>query len=60
LLFNYLDANLTSRDLIRLVGLIISQMDVTDFLASTVSASKMKMAEAPKPVPSTTGNNSAE
>lgn len=57
-LIKFLDANLTSRDLLRLTGLIISQMDVTDFLACTVSAGRMNMAGTSKQDQSTTGKSS--
>jgi hypothetical protein len=58
----YFDRNLSSRELLQVIHLIIAQMDVTDFLASIVSVKRMDLAGAinvnPE-IPSTTGKSSA-
>ena len=60
LIVRYLDRNLTAQELLRLVQLIILQMDVTDFLASFVSIRRLNLVEAKsKGNTSTTGKSSA-
>lgn len=60
-LIRYLDQNLTAQELLRLVQLVIMQMDVTNFLASFVSVKRMNLvAEASKKESmSTIGKSSA-
>lgn len=41
----FLDANLDAHELLRLVGLVVDQMGVADFLASTVSIRRLNLVE---------------
>ncbi len=45
-LTRYLNRNLTAQELLRLVQLVILQMDVTNFLASFVSIRRLNLVEA--------------
>jgi len=56
----YLDRNLDARELLRLVQLVIVQMDVTDFLASFVSIKRLNMVEAINRRNTSTGGKSSE
>ena len=51
----YLNDNLTTEELRNLINLVISQMDVTDFLASSVSIKRINLIETAKQEPLTTG-----
>lgn len=44
----YLDNNLSAGELLKLVSLVIAQMDVQDFLASFVSVKRLNLVEAKK------------
>ena len=58
-LIRYLNQNLTAQELLRLIQLILVQMDVTDFLASFVSIRRLNLVEAKsKENMSTTGKSS--
>ena len=44
----FLDANLDAHELLRLVGLVVDQMGVADFLASSVSIRRLNLIETGK------------
>jgi len=66
LLKRYLNDNLTPKELLQLLILVTNQMDVRDFLASTVLIKKLNLVETekkpekPKPNTQTTGKSSEE
>jgi hypothetical protein len=61
-LARYIDKNLSAQELLRLVKLVIMQMDVTNFLASFVSVKRLNLMEATKKkaTTSTIGESSGE
>jgi len=62
MLVRFMDYNTTPAELLQLINLMIAQMDVTDFLASSVSIRKLNLLEAKKkknPRTQTIGNTSA-
>ena len=48
LLCRFLDNNLTSNELLKILQLVIVQMDVTDFLASSASVKRLNLVEVAK------------
>lgn len=46
LLVRYINRNMTAKELLKLIQLVIVQMDVTDFLASFVSIKRLNLVEA--------------
>ena len=57
----FLNDNLTAKELLQLLILVTNQMDVKDFLASTVLIKKLNLIETEKKaVTQTTGKSSAE
>ena len=53
----YLNNNLTAEELRNLLNLVITQMDVTDFLASSVSIKRINLIETANQELSTTGKS---
>ena len=53
-LLRYLDRNLNVRDLLRILNLVVRQMDVKDFLACMVSMRSLNLLETGKAIQDTT------